>query len=54
MDKLCIFTGMMIGSYAFWYIGERCGFEFMGCFILSGIGSMAGVYAGWKTAQHYK
>jgi hypothetical protein len=30
------------------------GLGFMGCFFVSGIGSILGVYAGWKVAQHYK
>ena len=54
MDKLCIFAGTIIGSYAFWYAGEKLGLGFVGCFVLSGIGSLLGVYAGWKVAQHYK
>jgi hypothetical protein len=54
MDKLCIFAGTTIGSYAFWYLGALLGFSFVWCFALSGVGSMVGVYAGWKVAQHYK
>ena len=53
MDKLCIFAGTTIGSYAFWYAGDFFGFGFVGCFIISGIGSMIGVYAGWKVAQRF-
>jgi hypothetical protein len=30
------------------------GFDFLWCFVLSGVGSLVGVYAGWKVAQHYK
>ena len=47
------FVGTTIGGYAFWYLGELCGLEFVGCFVLSSIGSLAGVFAGWKVAQHY-
>ena len=54
MDKLCIFAGTTVGSYAFWYLGDLLGFSFVGCFVLSGVGSVLGVYAGWKVAQHYK
>jgi hypothetical protein len=54
MDKLCIFVGTTVGSYAFWYLGDLVGFGFVGCFVLSGVGSIVGVYAGWKVAQHYK
>lgn len=53
MTKLCIFVGTTIGSYAFWYLGERIGLEFTGCFVLSSIGSIVGVIAGWKFAQRF-
>ena len=51
MTKLCIFAGMFVGSYVFWFLGEKLGWEFLGCFLLSGVGSLAGVYAGWKLAR---
>ena len=54
MVKLCIFAGTTIGSYAFWYLGTVFGLEFLWCFVLSGVGSLVGVYAGWKVAQYYK
>jgi len=54
MDKFCIFVGTMIGGYAFWYLGEWCGFDFTWCFLLSGLGSMVGVYAGWKFMRQFK
>ena len=51
MTKLSIFTGTLIGSYAGWYMGAALGWGFWGAFILSGVGSVGGVYAGWKFAQ---
>lgn len=51
MTKLCIFAGMTIVGYAFWYLGVLLGLGFFGCFLLSGVGSVLGVYAGWKVAQ---
>ena len=42
---------MTIGSYAFWLLGGALGFEFFGCFLFSGVGSIVGVYAGWKLAR---
>jgi hypothetical protein len=54
MVKLCIFVGTTVFSYAFWYLGVLFGWEFFGCFLLSGIGSVVGVWAGWKVAQHFK
>ncbi len=53
MNKLCIFVGMFVVSTAFWYLGEAIGFEFFGCFMLSGLGSVVGVWVGWKVAQRF-
>ena len=54
MNKLCIFGGTMIFSYVGWYLGVLLGFEFFGCFLVSGVGSVAGVWLGWKVAQHFR
>lgn len=54
VNKLCIFAGMTIVGYAFWYLGVLLGFEFFGCFLLSGVGSVLGVWLGWKIAQHFR
>ena len=53
MVKLCIFAGTTVGGYLFWYLGEKAGFDFVGSFLLSGVGSVLGVYAGWKFAQRF-
>ena len=54
MVKLCIFVGTTIGGMAFGYAGDALGFSFLWSFILSGVGSVVGVYVGWKVAQYYK
>jgi len=54
MVKLCIFVGTTVGGLVFGYAGDALGFSFLWSFILSGIGSVVGVYAGWKIAQRYK
>ena len=51
--KLCIFAGTTVGGYLFWYLGEKAGFDFVGSFLLSGVGSVFRVYAGWKFAQRF-
>jgi hypothetical protein len=51
MVKLCIFVGTTVVSTVFWYLGELCGLEFLGCFLLSGVGSVVGVWLGWKVAN---
>jgi hypothetical protein len=50
VKKLCIFGGTTIGSYAFYAAGEALGLGFFGSFLLSGVGSIVGVFAGWKLA----
>lgn len=51
VTKLCIFVGTTIGGYAFWALGDFLGFDFIWSFLLSGVGSIVGVYAGWKLAR---
>lgn len=54
LNGLCIFAGMTVFSYAGWMLGDKLGFEFFGCFLFSCVGTIAGVFAGWKIAQRYK
>ena len=54
MNKLCIFAGTTIIGYAGWFLGGALGLEFFGSFVLSGLGSLVGVWAGWKLAQRFK
>lgn len=49
--KLCIFTGTTIGGYAFYAAGDALGLGFGWSFVLSGLGSLVGVYAGWKLGR---
>jgi hypothetical protein len=51
MNRLCIFVGTMLGGYGFYAVGDALGFGFGWSFVLSGVGSLVGVYAGWKLAQ---
>lgn len=51
VNRLCIFTGTLIGGYAGWAVGEKLGLDFAWSFVLSSAGSLAGVYAGWKVAR---
>lgn len=51
MTRLCIFVGTTAGGYAGWALGEAAGFGFGGALVASGIGSLLGVYAGWKLAR---
>ncbi len=49
MTKLCIFCGSIVGGYvAGWMVSS---YGLMTEIIVSGIGSMVGVYLGWKLAR---
>ncbi|HVZ66157.1 MAG TPA: hypothetical protein VG936_16435 [Lacunisphaera sp.] len=56
MMKLCIFVGTTLGGILGSVLAGALGMDMwsLGNFLLSGVGSMAGVYAGWKMAQKLK
>lgn len=54
VERLCIFVGTTVAGYAGWYLGAAAGLEFFGCFLLSGVGSVAGVWLGWKLARRLR
>ena len=47
--KLCIFTGINLGGFVGWELGDR--FGTMTAFFLSAAGSVIGIFAGWWTAR---
>ena len=49
--KLCIFTGINVGGYIGWSLSEPYGMLI--AFLVSGVGSILGVYAGWWVARRY-
>jgi len=51
MSRLCIFIGMTVLGWVGWWIGARFGFT--AAFLMSGVGSMAGVYVGWRIHRDY-
>jgi hypothetical protein len=51
MKRLCIIISMTILGSVGWWIGAKIGL--MTAFILSGIGSIAGVYLGWRVYRYY-
>jgi len=53
VTKLCILAGSTIVGSAGWYLGELVGFEFLGCFLVSCLGSLVGVWVGWKVARRF-
>ena len=51
MNKLLILIGMTVFSWIGWWAGAQFGF-FTG-FLLSGLGSLIGVYVGWRINRDY-
>jgi len=51
MNKLLIMIGMTLFSWIGWWAGEPFGL-FTG-FLLSGVGSLIGVYVGWRIHRDY-
>lgn len=51
MNKLCTFVGALVGGYAGWGLGVAVGFGLGWSFLLSGGGSLLGVWLGWKLAR---
>jgi membrane protein YqaA with SNARE-associated domain len=51
MTKLCIFVGMTVGSFVGYIVPSSWGI--MWAFFISGIGSIVGVYYGWKIGRHF-
>ena len=49
MNKLCIFGGSLVGGYVAGYLVSSYGI--MTEVIVSGFGSIVGVYLGWKLAR---
>lgn len=56
VNKLCIFAGTTIFGILGGLLATLFGMEAfsLGSFFLSGVGSVLGVYVGWKVAQHFQ
>jgi len=51
MNRLLIFIGITVGGTIGWWAGSHVGI--LTAFFLSGLGSMIGVYTGWKINRTY-
>jgi hypothetical protein len=51
MKKLCIIIGIVVFGWIGWWIGAKIGF--MTAYAVSTLGSMAGVYVGWRIYRDY-
>ncbi len=54
MMKWSILFGTSAGSYAFWWLGESVlGLGLGWTYTLSAVGSLLGVYVGWRVARQF-
>ena len=55
VTKLCIFAGTTVFGMGGGMLASAFGLDTfsVGSFLLSGVGSVVGVYAGWKVAQKF-
>ncbi len=51
VNKLCIFGGTLVGGYLGWWLGDALGLGFFWAYLISGAGSLLGVWLGWKLAR---
>ncbi|WFB36821.1 hypothetical protein P3T73_03470 [Kiritimatiellota bacterium B12222] len=51
MNKLCIFIGMTLLGWGGWWLGSMLGV--MTAFVLSSIGSLLGIFLGWRINRDY-
>ena len=51
MNKICIFVGMTVFGWIGWWAGSSLGI--MTAWIFSGVGSLLGVYVGWRINRAY-
>ena len=53
MNRLLMFVGMTAGGYVGWWAGDCLGFGLMGAFLVSSLGSLAGIYVAWRALVDY-
>jgi hypothetical protein len=51
MNKVCILVGMTVLGWIGWWAGSNLGI--MTAYIFSGVGSLLGVYIGWRINRAY-
>lgn len=53
MNRLLFFAGMTLGGYIGWWAAESLGFDLMGTFLISSLGSMVGIFIAWRILVDY-
>jgi len=51
MNKLLTLGGATLLGYAGWWLADAAGLGLFGAFLAGGLGSLAGVWLGWKLAR---
>lgn len=51
MSRKLIYLGMIVGGWVGWWAGGAIGLGLMGTFLVSTLGSFAGVYLAWRMTQ---
>ncbi|WFB35989.1 hypothetical protein P3T73_17695 [Kiritimatiellota bacterium B12222] len=51
MNKLCIVIALTLLGWGGWWLGSKVGV--MTAYTLSGVGSLLGVYVGWRINRDY-
>jgi len=49
MTKLCCWIGVFVGGWLGWFLGGLLGIGW--AFAISSLGSIAGIFIGWKISQ---
>ena len=53
MIRSLMFVGMTLGGYLGWWAGDCIGLKLMGTFLVSSLGSLAGVFLAWRITTSY-
>jgi uncharacterized membrane protein len=53
MNRMLIFVGVILGGYVGWWAGDYLGLGLLATFLVSTIGSIAGLYLAWRIAREY-
>ena len=51
MNKICILVAAVIFGWIGWWLGDH--FGLMTAYLLSSVGSLVGVYVGWRINRDY-
>ncbi len=53
MYRMMMFIGVTLGGWVGWWAGDYVGLELMGTFLVSNLGSFAGLYVAWRITVDY-